>query len=456
MTQTQIPATNLPKHNYRVEPELQALVPRAEPAGLREASAVVRQDRRAYIGLFGVAAALLLCSVAPGLRDLGPDWLPLNLIQLAAIAVALVNVVRIYFGAGSWGRVLPWYVHGEVIVGQVEALDLVPVRAVPGVITGFQFHATVNFLHPDNALPIRAILASPTVSTMDRHRLTTSFRVGDSVTLLWRWDRSEDSLRLYDFLGIRRDKGLVPRPTRGRPAWLGLATWGGLATVALGALVWVQLASFRYPTVRPIMDHLSPVLLGVGLVAIVLSAVIVYAWDRRQARRLHLANLQADAEGRPVDRGPASVWSAPGPAMWLLKAGLLFSTSAVCATLVAAAAITLNARLDPSPGREWRAAIESRDVRTHSGVFNEYIIYYRFQGEDSRHRFYTDEERVTHIPIGPGRVIVKDGYFQWPWVKDLRPTALEQRRLPPPGSYVPPAQHDSNRGVTRPAPPPRP
>jgi hypothetical protein len=295
-----------------------------------------------------------------------------------------------------------------------------PTLVVNGQPSTYVFSAVLEYRDPDTGVLVGKQVDSRDFSASAKDKYRTSYRVGDYVTAVYLKSNSAKTLRLYGFLELRPDVGLL-RAQATRPPSL-LKTVLGVSAVFgfLGVLFWNVYAFSEY---QPLELAFNQIALPMGVGGVLLGGPIISWLALRQARaRRDLAgkNEKALAAGEAVEleprkRGP---FGAHGFVLTLvIGAGALL----LGAAMVVSWCITANALMDKSKPEFRPVEIVEFWSTTHSFLFREYEIEYRFAGEQQTRKLLSTPARMRRFRTQRGVAEVHAGRFGWTWVKELAP-----------------------------------
>ncbi len=299
-----------PPASYRFEDELQGPAPRPRPEILKQGRYAAKQ-RRTNWGLIVAGAILAVLGPLPIVQTMGLYFLPLaylTWIGLVILAFGGVGLITSTLRSGPYRYVE----EGVPIVARILALRLVPALIHEGNVTRYRFDATFEYLDPETGEPRTAVGPSSDFMADFKDGLTTSYRVGDHATAVYLPHDPAKTLKLYGFLDLRPDLGLVRRD--GVPPSSPIVTVLAILMIAsiFGVLIWNLYAYGRYSPVK-----ISPTSAGIvgGIGAIGLGGFVLWwlAAQQSKARRKRAArNADAQARGEAVEpdaglkRGPFS------------------------------------------------------------------------------------------------------------------------------------------------------
>src|SRR5262249_24198684 len=146
----------------------------------------------------------------PMVQTIGLYFLPLaylTWIGLVILAFGAVGLVASLVRSGPYRYVE----EGIPIAARIVALRLVPSLVYNGQATPYKVDTLFEYLDPETGEPRTAEGSSSDFLADMKDRLTTSFRVGDYATAVYLPHDPAKTLRLYGFLDLRPDLGLVRR-----------------------------------------------------------------------------------------------------------------------------------------------------------------------------------------------------------------------------------------------------
>jgi hypothetical protein len=407
-----------PPRDYPLEPELQGNPPRDVPGELRRG----RHSRRTRAQVIGLAVAGLVClasSQVPIIQTWGLYFLPFQ--YLDWIGGALLGGALVVWVVSKVSRGPFRYVEeGTAVVARVLALELRPTMYYNGQPSAYRYFAQVEYRDLSSG-ELRVVeLCSNHFGAAFKDSLICTYRVGDFVTAVFLPHDPVRSLRLYGFLELRPDLGVVKRQRRTEAAGNPLMTvLGVLALFALFFLLCWNLYAFgRYRPVAWSNTLLIPGVLG----AVVLGGgLLAYlAWSQRREQRTRDGrNREALAAG-----GAIEVAAAPGRAQGWFLGVVLFAGALLLGGLTCACwALTLNGWLDASPARARPIAVENMVIVTHGGIVRQYEIKYRFADDVQRdkHEYLSTPQEMKQLAGRPAVAYQKAGFFGWPWVERITP-----------------------------------
>jgi hypothetical protein len=402
--------------SYRFEPELQETPPRHVPEEFRNSPYFVRQ-RNGIVGLVVAGALCVGFGQLPILKEWGLYVLPLAYLSWVGIGLLVL-------GAGTWisskarRGPIQYVEEGIPLVARIRDQVLRPTMIVNGQPSAYVFSAAIEYRDPVTGALVEKQLDSRSFSTSAKDKYRTSYRIGDYVTAVYLKSNPDKSLRLYGFLELRPDIGLL-RKEAGQPPSL-LKTV--LAVTALfgffGVLFWNVYALSKY---EPLDLTFSQAAWPVAVGGVVLGGGVLVWLGRRQARtRREMAarNEKALAAGEAVEleTKKQGLFGSHGLVLSVVigLGGLLLG-----GVIVLCWCFTANALLDSSKPEFRPVQIVEFWSTTHNFLFREYQIEYRFPFEKQTRKLLSTPAHMRQLQSGQAVAEVHAGRFGWPWVKTL-------------------------------------
>jgi hypothetical protein len=407
-----------PPTNYRLEPELQETPPRHIPQEFGNSPYFVRQ-RNNIVRLLVAGALCVAFGQLPILKEWGLYLLPLAYLSWIGSGLLLI-------GAGTWlsSKVrrgpIQYVEEGIPLAARIRELVLRPTTVVNGQPSTYAFSATIEYRDPQTGTLVTKQMNSRGFSRSAKDKYRTSYRVGEYVTALYLKSNPARTLRLYGFLELRADLGLLPIQPTQPPSLLKTALGVGALFALFGALFWNVYAFSKY---EPLDLTFSQAAVPVGIGGLLLGGGMI-AWlashQGRSRTALAAKNEKAVAAGEAVElevrkRG---LFGAHG----LLRTLVIgFGMLVLGGLTVLCWCSTANALLDKSKPELRPVEIVEFWTTTHSFLFREYEIEYRFPGETQTRKLLSIPSHMRQFHSRHAVAEVHAGCFGWPWVKTLAP-----------------------------------
>jgi hypothetical protein len=410
-----------PPAAYRFEPELDETPPRHVPQEFRNSPYYVRQ-RNSIVGLLLAGALCIGFGQLPILREWGLYVLPLA--YLGWIGLGLLVL-----GAGAWlssklrRGPIQYAEEGIPVVARIRELVLRPTALVNGQPTTYAFSAVLQYRAPDTGALLQRRMDSRGFSASAKSKYRASYRVGDYVTAVYLRSNPAKTLRLYGFLELRPDLGLVRTGPGQAPGLLKTVLGVSALFGFFGMLCWNVYAFGKF---GPLELTFARAAMPVGLGGLVLGGALI-AWlagrMARARRELVARNEKALAAGEAVELEAAKrgLFGAHGLLLTVvIGAGslLLGGGTVLCWCL------TANALLDKSTPEFRPVQIVEFWTTTHSFLFREYEIEYRLPGEQQTRKLLSTPTHMRQFRSRRAVAEVHAGRFGWSWVKTLAPTGV--------------------------------
>jgi hypothetical protein len=412
----------------QLPPELQGRPPREVPRAIKQGR-VAQKSRNVFWGFF---VAGLLCIAIDGLPFV--ETLSLYILPLAYllwIGLALCAMAAFgFFYQGAVKKARRYIEGGEAAFARVLKLVKIPTMMAHGQPTLYAIAATVQLRHPETGETVARQVNSQSFSASRRDQVSTRFRVGDAVPVVWIPGKFDRTLQLYDFLEVMPERSLVYQ-SNPQPLWVSTLVAILVASVFL-TLLWGLFAIERYSPID--FDWVAqggiPLTIGgcLGLAVAVALAVFFSRRQRRQAER----NAEAARTGNAIE-----VTVAKGKASRVLRGALVGSGAIMLGCVVAmSVCLTINAALDRSQAKLEMVRITQMVEITHEAIFREYKLKYRRANDASDQEFLTTPRHLQEFTIPVGIAHVKSGRLGWHWVEAIAPI----RVAPNPGGAAPKPQ----------------
>lgn len=414
-------ATSHPAGKLELPVELTGRPPRSLPESIHQS--VVAQGRRNVF--WGTMTAGFLCggmASMPFIDTLSLYVLPLGyLYWIAAGLIGLALLAR--FGNGDWKTGCRYIRDGEASFAKVLSLVKTPTLVMNGQATQYALVAGLQMKHPESGETIECTAQSRNFSADKKDTIDTTFRVGDSVPVVWLPGKFPKSLQVFEFLEISPTTTLVRRQGAPTPLWHVI----GLLALIVGmffALFWNIYAFGRFELVNELQGMLWPMIVGgtLGFGAVLASLLV----GQKKRRELLERNVAAMNSGTAVEMPLTS--SLPGRLFfWAI---MFVGGTGLVGLTVYCWCLTANALLDRSPAQRRPVEIDEMLQVTHSFIFREYKLKYRFADEQEKHSLLTTPQHLDEFQIPIGVAVVRDGWLGWPWVETIEPIALIEGEPP--------------------------
>ena len=412
-----------PPGNYRFEPELQETPPRHVPAEFRNSPYFLRQ-RNTLMRLLLAGALCVAFGQLPILKEWGLYVLPLA--YLSWIGAGLLVL-----GAAGWlsskvGRgPIRYLEEGIPLVARIRDLVLRPTAVVNGQPSAYAFSAATEYRDPESGSLVVKQIDSRSFSQSEKAKYQTSYRVGEYVTAVYLKSNPAKTLRLYGFLELRPDLGLLRTEPTQPPGLLKTAVGVSAIFALFGVLFWNVYAFSKY---EPLDLTFNQAAVPVGVGALLLGGSLLAWLATHQARirkQMAARNEKALAAGEALELEPRKrgLFGAHGLLMTLVIGSgslLIGGLTVLCWCM------TANALLDQSKPDLRPVDIVEFWSTTHSFIFREYQMEYRFLGETKSLKLLSTPAQMRQFRTRHAVAEVHAGRLGWPWVKTLTP-------LPAPG-----------------------
>lgn len=407
---------------HTFEPELQGEPPRAVPPELQD-SPFTRGRRRTVVTCLTSGALCLLLGFLPIVQKWGLFVLPLAYLHWIGAGVVLIGLIL--FVIHRFVRGPYQYVEdGIALPARVTNLELRPAAYHNGQAVGFKYAAAVEFTHPDTGDITEDIILSEPIpgGRIDQYELT--HKVGDAVTLVYLPSRFDKTRRLYSFLNLRTDVGLIRKDKSAEAG--GSVVKNVLMVVGIFgfffALCWNLYALARY---KPIEFTVSQGVLG-GIGGVVLGGGMLWSvlkGQRAQRAKIISQNEEALANGGVIQTVPKS----GGFSGWFLVIFMAFGSILLGGMTFLCWCWTLNAWLDSSPSQPRPVRVTDMIHTTHKGIVRTYEIKFQFLDDPARetHDYGTTPDEMDRFTTPAGIADLRAGRFGWQWLNALQPVQLK-------------------------------
>jgi hypothetical protein len=286
--------------------------------------------------------------------------------------------------------------------------------------TTHAFSATIEYRDPDTGALVGKQLDSRGFSASAKDKYRTSYRIGEYVTAVYLKSKPAKTLRLYGFLELRPDLGLLRNQAAQPPSLLKTVLGVSALFAFFGLLFWNVYAFSKY---EPLDLTLAQAAAPGGVGGLVLGGGLI-AWlaarQARSRRELAARNEKAVAAGEAVEieARKRGLFGTHGILMTLiigLGAVLLGGVIVLCWCF------TANALLDKSNPEFRPVEIVEFWSTTHSFLLRQYEIEYRFPGETQTRKLLSSPGHMARFRTRHGMAEVHAGRFGWSWVKEITP-----------------------------------
>ena len=414
-----------PPEDFSFEPEFEQPVPRSIPPQTR-AGHHSRMNESAKWACLTFAALFLLLGTLPQIKDLTVYIVPLAFVnEIGLVLLAMWGIAAVWTFIERFAALGPYrYVSmGLPFVARVLTLVKSPTRISNGAISHYAIFVLVEYREPQTGALFHLECQSRQFRALEHGHYTTSFRVGDYVTVVL---LPGEALKLYCFLDLSPDVGLVRQvDARGLPMPLVTIPFLlGLLAVCLSGLT----AAISYDLYVPLDIGMWEALPAFSICFIAIAAGWSFGasqYQRNRQRRVAELNAEAVAAGYPIQieppRGGAGrAWS---------RLLLLIAIAALGALAMLYTTYAINALCDDSAARETNVEILRFESAIHHSVFRTYTIEFFAPQLALEGQFCTSPERIADFQrtgVKTGIAEIHRGFLGWRWIKTIRPE-LRQR-----------------------------
>jgi hypothetical protein len=253
-----------PPSNYRFEPELQGTPPRHVPEEFRNCAYFARQ--RNTIARLLVAGVLCVAfGPMPLIREWGLYALPLAYLSWIGSGLLVMGAVA-WISSKLRRGPIQYVEEGIPLVARIRELVLRPTVTVNGQPSTYVFSAVLEYRDPDTGAPVRKQVDSRDFSVSAKDKYRTSYRMGEYVTAVYLKTNPASTLRLYGFLELRPDVGLLRTHTARPPSLLKTVLGVSAIFAVFGVLFWNVYAFSKY---QPLDLTFAQAAVPVGVGAVV-------------------------------------------------------------------------------------------------------------------------------------------------------------------------------------------
>lgn len=394
--------------------ELRAPVPRLIPESV-QLGPLAQDGRRLRWVLICSGVACLVISFLPFIDALALYFLPLAYLSwlgLGLIALGLISHVFV----GSLQKSTRYIEQGDVGVAEVKSLVLTPTAVYNGQPTMYAFIAGIEVNDPVNQLPRYLEVQSRPLTPHKRDRVDTKFRIGDKVPIVWLPGKFEKTAQIYDFLDLTLENSLerFDSPTK---SWLSMIGVVLLVPLIFVVLFWNIYAFGRFlPIDFEFEDGVKTFVVG-GVLGLGLS-LVGWLTLRRQKLRIAERNEKSSMVGRAVEvEFVPSFFAKYGMSLIIIAGAILLG-----GLTFQCWCFTANALLDKSPAQASIVEVIAKVQETHSFLFRDYKLKYRWPGQADDYTLLTTPDHLGQFFLAPmGMAQVRDGWLGWKWVETIDP-----------------------------------
>jgi len=394
--------------------ELRGPTPRPRPAFVRQSPLAAKQ-LNIFLGCMVAGGMCLVLSPLPFVKTMALYLLPLEYLTWIGLGLCAIGAL-IYVSGAELKRACKYLEEGEAAFGRVQALVKKPTLLVHGQPSTYALFAAVEVRHPETGETCLREVKSRDFSASKKDRVSTRFRVGDAVPVVWLPHKFDKTVQIYDFLDVSPEATLQWDTPKASPLWQTIALTAFLVAFMF-ALFWNVYAIGRFePLDFEFMQGLPVFALG-GVISAA-AVVACYVFAIRKRREVAAQNQQAIAAGEAVElqinRKP--VRGALFAIILVLGAAGLGGATVLCW------AMTANALLDKSPAQPVVVGITEMIEETTDFIYREYKMKYRRAQDKSDHTLLTTPDHINQfLQLRIGIAQVRQGRFGWPWVETIDP-----------------------------------
>jgi hypothetical protein len=346
-------------------------------------------------------------------------FLPFQYLLWIGLGLGVIGTLA-YIRAAELRKARRYIEEGEVALGRVLEMVKAPVTIYNGTPTTYAFIVRLEVPREDEK-PQVVEVRSNEFSTGQKDRISTRFRVGDLVPVVWLPGKCDSSVQIYDFLEATYENSLDRSQTEAGP----LAVVQLVASIAaiMGiffALFWNLYAHGRYHPLD--FDYLRqgwPPFALAGLLSVVGSLIALRQFSKKRLQHAERA-AQAAAANEPVET--QLEW---GLATWALMIFIVFPGMILLGGLTLLCwCFTANALFDRSAAEHIPVEITEMTQTTHNFVLRHYDMKFRRMNEDKDHTLLTTPQHLEQFAFPMGAAVVRQGWLGWPWVETIEPAIV--------------------------------
>lgn len=372
----------------------------------------------------------MTCAVVGLLQHYGhvPFRIPMLLV-VSWGAVCLIFAANCYVRRCLLHSPFRYVERGVPIVAKVASIALKPKSFDKGNPVTHVFVATIKYVDPTSKRLKRTRCESEEFLSIGVDRLTTSFQPGDYVTAIYLPDVPKKTLRLYSFLDLRPDTGIVQRSEIDPVRYYGHKAKSVACLLSVILLVLCCIIAFcslseaarvREPIAIPAPQEAAAWIVGAALS----SSAIFFGWRWLRLRRwLKRVDNSCELGGTDTTTKASRVAGAQS-SDW--EFGVVFGVCAFAFVVVGGlclrdATVVANARLDISAPVAGNIVIRDFHVRPPS--YGGFTLVFERDGDDRLHRLPISTRQREQLTRGPAIALVREGRFGWPWVESFEQPA---------------------------------
>jgi hypothetical protein len=399
--------------------EFRGPTPRPRPAFVRQSPLAAKQ-LNIFLGCMVAGGMCLVLSPLPFVQTMSLYLLPLQYLTWIGLGLCAIGAL-IYVSGAELKRACKYLEEGEAAFGRVKALVKKPTLLVHGQPSTYALFAAIEVRHPETGETCLREVKSRDFSASKKDRVSTRFRVGDAVPVVWLPHKFDKTVQIYDFLDVSPEASLQWDTPKSSPFWQTIAiTAFGVAFMF--ALFWNVYAIGRFqPLDFEFMQGLP--VFAIGSLISAAAAVACYIFAVRKRREVAARNQEAITTGQALElqleRKP--VRGTLFAVVILLGAAGLGGATVLCW------AMTANALLDNSPPQPTIVRITDMIQETTDFIYREYKMKYRRAEDKSDHTLLTTPDHMNQFQAPIGIAHVRQGRFGWPWVETIDPVPLNQK-----------------------------
>lgn len=407
-----------PPENYRFEPELQGTPPRHVPEEFRQSPYFVRQ-RNTVVRTIVAGVLCVACGQLPIFKEFGLYVLPLAYLSWIGCGLLVIGAV-VWLSSKSRRGPIQYVEEGIPLVARIRELVLRPTTVVNGQASTYAFTAGIEYRDPSTGAIVTGKAESRAFSASTKDRYRTSYRVGDYATALYLKSNPAKTLRLYGFLELRPEIGLL-QAGPAQPPSLTKTVLGVAAIFALFfVLFWNVYAFSKYqPLDMTFQQAAGPMAIGgLGLGGGFLTWLALRQKGSRQELKVRNEKALAAGEAVELETRKRGLFGAHGMLMTVV---LGFGALMLGGVIVLCWCFTANAWLDKSTPESRPVEIVEFWSTTHSFLFREYEIEYRLADETKTRKMLSTPAHMREFESRRAMAQVRAGRFGWPWVETISP-----------------------------------